>query len=54
MTIRMKVELISGMTKETGKEINIFIKNLKLKVNGKLQGEHVRLLERKSMIFRMS
>ena len=47
MTIRMKVELISGMTKETGKEINIFIKNLKLKVNSQLQGEHVRVTGKK-------
>ena len=47
MTLRQTVNLKSGMTKESGKEINIFIKNLKLKVNSQLQGEHVRVTGKK-------
>ena len=47
MTLRQKINLQSGMTKETGKEINIFIKDLKLKVNSQLQGEHVRVTGKK-------
>ena len=47
MTLRKKVDLISGLTKEGGKEINSFIKNLKLKVNSQLQGDYVRVTGKK-------
>ena len=47
MTLRQTIDLKSGMTKESGKEINVFIKNLKLKVNSQLQGEHVRVTGKK-------
>ena len=47
MTLRKKIDLISGLTKEGGKEINSFIKNLKLKVNSQLQGDYVRVTGKK-------
>ncbi len=47
MTVRMKVALIEGIDKEKAKEINKYIKNMKLKVNSQIQGEQLRVTGKK-------
>jgi uncharacterized protein YajQ (UPF0234 family) len=42
-TVRLKVKLKSGIDKETAKEIQRGIKDLKLKVNASIQGEALRV-----------
>tara|TARA_B100001989_G_C24527317_1_gene459457 strand:- start:1045 stop:1536 length:492 start_codon:yes stop_codon:yes gene_type:complete len=47
MTFRKKIDLQSGISKENGKKINVIIKEMKLKVNSQIQGEHVRVTGKK-------
>ena len=47
MTFRKKIDLQSGISKENGKKINVMIKEMKLKVNSQIQGEHVRVTGKK-------
>ena len=47
MTLRQTILLQSGISKEQGKSINTLIKNLKLKVNSQIQGEHIRVTGKK-------
>ena len=47
MTLRQTILLQSGISKEQGKSINTLIKNLKLKVNSQIQGEHIRVTAKK-------
>ena len=47
MKVRQKIELQSGINKEKSKNINTFIKNLKLKVNSQIQGEQIRVTAKK-------
>ena len=44
-TVRQKVKLKSGIDKDTAKEIQKSIKELKLKVNASIQGEALRVSE---------
>ena len=52
MTFRKKIDLQSGISKENGKKINVMIKEMKLKVNSQIQGEHIRVTEKKLMTFK--
>ena len=47
MTFRKKIDLQSGISKENGKKINVMIKEMKLKVNSQIQGEHIRVTGKK-------
>ena len=47
MKVRQRIDLKSGISKENGKKINTFIKNLKLKVNSQIQGETLRVTGKK-------
>ena len=47
MTARLKVDLKEGISKDKAKEINAFIKNMKLKVNSQIQGEQLRVTAKK-------
>ena len=47
MTARLKVDLKEGISKDKAKEINTFIKNMKLKVNSQIQGEQLRVTAKK-------
>ena len=42
-----KFNLKEGISKENSKKINVFIKNLKLKVQSQIQGEQVRVTAKK-------
>ena len=47
MTLRQKVDLQSGISKENAKKVNLKIKELKLKVNPQIQGEQIRVTGKK-------
>ena len=47
MSVRQIVNLKEGISKENSKKINVFIKNLKLKVQSQIQGEQVRVTAKK-------
>ena len=47
MTLRQKVDLQSGISKENAKKVNLKIKELKLKVNPQIQGEQIRVTAKK-------
>ena len=47
MSVRQTVNLKEGISKENSKKINVFIKNLKLKVQSQIQGEQVRVTAKK-------
>ena len=47
MSVRQMVNLKEGISKENSKKINVFIKNLKLKVQSQIQGEQVRVTAKK-------
>ena len=47
MSMRQTVNLKEGISKENSKKINVFIKNLKLKVQSQIQGEQVRVTAKK-------
>jgi cyclic-di-GMP-binding protein len=46
-TVRQKVKLKSGIDKETSKEIQKAIKELKLKVNARIEGDSLRVVSSK-------
>src|SRR5437879_1457902 len=46
-TVRQKVKLKSGIDKETAKEIQKAIKELKLKVNARIEGDALRIVSSK-------
>ena len=46
-SVRQKVDLQSGISKETCKKINAFIKTLKLKVNSQIVGDKLRVSAKK-------
>ena len=43
MSVRQTIKLKEGITKENAKQINAYIKNLKLKVQAQIQGEQLRV-----------
>ncbi len=47
MSVRQTVKLKEGISKESSKKINTFIKNLKLKVQSQIQGEQLRVTAKK-------
>ena len=47
MTVRQKVELKEGISKDDAKKINNFIKEMKLKVQPQIQGEQLRVTGKK-------
>ena len=47
MTLRQKIDLQSGISKENAKKVNLKIKELKLKVNPQIQGEQIRVTGKK-------
>lgn len=47
MSMRQTVNLKEGISKENSKKINVFIKNLKLKVQSQIQGEQLRVTAKK-------
>ena len=47
MSVRQTVTLKEGISKENSKKINVFIKDLKLKVQSQIQGEQVRVTAKK-------
>jgi hypothetical protein len=47
MTIRQKVELQEGISKENAKKVNKMIKESKLKVQSQIQGEQIRVTGKK-------
>ena len=47
MTVRQKVELQEGISKENAKKVNKMIKNSKLKVQSQIQGEQIRVTGKK-------
>jgi len=46
-SVRQNVDLQSGISKETSKKINAFIKTLKLKVNSQIIGDKLRISAKK-------
>ena len=46
-SVRQNVDLQSGISKETCKKINVFIKTLKLKVNSQIIGDKLRVSAKK-------
>tara|TARA_B000000475_G_scaffold225396_1_gene189434 strand:+ start:387 stop:878 length:492 start_codon:yes stop_codon:yes gene_type:complete len=47
MSVRQTIKLKEGITKENAKQINAYIKNLKLKVQAQIQGEQLRVTGKK-------
>jgi len=47
MSVRQTIKLKEGITKENAKQINAYIKNLKLKVQSQIQGEQLRVTGKK-------
>jgi uncharacterized protein YajQ (UPF0234 family) len=47
MSVRQTIKLQEGISKENSKKINIFIKNLKLKIQTQIQGEQLRVTGKK-------
>ena len=47
MSLRQRIDLQSGISKENAKKINSLIKGLKLKVNSQIQGEQLRVTGKK-------
>ena len=47
MSVRQKVSLKQGISREQAKKINLFIKELKLKVQSQIQGDQVRVTGKK-------
>ena len=47
MTVRQRVELQEGISKENAKKVNKIIKNSKLKVQSQIQGEQIRVTGKK-------
>ena len=47
MTVRQKVELQEGISKENAKKVNKMIKESKLKVQSQIQGEQIRVTGKK-------
>jgi len=47
MTIRQKVDLYQGISKDNAKKINIFIKGSKLKVQSQIQDDQIRVNAKK-------
>ena len=47
MTVRQKVELREGISKENAKKVNKMIKDSKLKVQPRIQGEQIRVTGKK-------
>tara|TARA_B100000029_G_C17284103_1_gene854508 strand:- start:99 stop:590 length:492 start_codon:yes stop_codon:yes gene_type:complete len=47
MSVRQTIHLQEGISKENAKKINVFIKNLKLKVQSQIQGEQLRVTAKK-------
>ena len=46
-TVRQKIDLQSGISKEIAKKINVLIKDMKLKVNSQIIGEKLRVTAKK-------
>ena len=47
MSVRQSINLKEGISKESSKKINTFIKDLKLKVQSQIQGEQLRVTAKK-------
>jgi len=47
LSVRQQINLKEGISKENAKKINMFIKNLKLKVQPQIQGEQLRVTAKK-------
>ena len=47
MTVRQRVELQEGISKENAKKVNKMIKDSKLKVQSQIQGEQIRVIGKK-------
>ena len=47
MSVRQTINLKEGISKENAKKINLFIKDLKLKVQPQIQGEQLRVTAKK-------
>jgi len=47
MSVRQSINLREGISKENAKKLNIFIKDLKLKVQPQIQGEQLRVTAKK-------
>jgi hypothetical protein len=47
MTVRQRVELQEGISKENAKKVNKMIKDSKLKVQSQIQGEQIRVTGKK-------
>ncbi|MCH2445549.1 MAG: nucleotide-binding protein, partial [Candidatus Marinimicrobia bacterium] len=47
MTVRQRVELQEGISKENAKKVNKMIKGSKLKVQSQIQGEQIRVTGKK-------
>ena len=47
MTVRQRVELQEGISKENAKKVNKMIKESKLKVQSQIQGEQIRVTGKK-------
>ena len=47
MSVRQKISLKQGISRENAKKINLFIKDLKLKIQSQIQGEQVRVTGKK-------